>query len=316
MKRAWKSRILANAASSSTHSRPLNGSEVAAILPCSRTSLRLHMRLTVVLSAMTAVLYAVTGTIMIFRQHHCAYRSPTIYKLSSVIYITATLSYLAYFTMLWVPSFKKQLCRIRESPAATNKLSQSEVDRLPLVLYHPGGLGDGSASGLASHLPGFVPAQVPVPAARSTKNALHTVFSFFRRSQAISLPQNTDIEEGSDETPLLNRVNAPAAFTPLLPQDGEDCAVCLASFSSRPHSGDVHLAGTDSGDEPSPYLRMLPCAHAFHKECIDQWLTQESNRCPYCMEAVDVSYLTDDGERVAMDFLDEYMRVVGVRKEE
>ncbi|KAI9068573.1 hypothetical protein FKP32DRAFT_133945 [Trametes sanguinea] len=316
MQRAWRSRILASAASSGRHAQPLTGPEVAAILPCSRASMLLHIRLTVVLSVTTAVLYAVTGTIWIFRQSHCDWRAPLIHKLSSIIYITATLSYFAYFTALWIPSIKKQLCKLRSDPAAADKLSQSEVDRLPLVLYRPSGPGGDSASGLASALPGFVPAQVPFNDTRSTKKRRSTLLSFFRRSQPISLPQNPDIEQGSDETPLLDRVNTPP-FTPLLPHDSGDCSVCLGSFSSRPlaDTGNNHVAGTESAGEGSPYLRLLPCGHAHH-ECIDKWLTQKSSRCPYCQEAVDVSHLTDDGDRVATDFLDEYMRVVGLRKGE
>jgi hypothetical protein len=40
------------------------------------------------------------------------------------------------------------------------------------------------------------------------------------------------------------------------------CGVCLADF--------------EDGDE----LRVLPCSHRFHKECIDHWLLESSPACP------------------------------------
>jgi len=42
------------------------------------------------------------------------------------------------------------------------------------------------------------------------------------------------------------------------------CGVCLVDF--------------DDGDE----LRVLPCGHSFHKECIDHWLLNSSTVCPVC----------------------------------
>lgn len=42
------------------------------------------------------------------------------------------------------------------------------------------------------------------------------------------------------------------------------CAICLED--ARP------------GDQ----FRVLTCRHAFHKACIDRWLTQERNSCPVC----------------------------------
>jgi hypothetical protein len=41
------------------------------------------------------------------------------------------------------------------------------------------------------------------------------------------------------------------------------CAVCLDSF----HVGDP--------------LRLLPCAHTFHRFCVDKWLV-EKKKCPMC----------------------------------
>ena len=52
--------------------------------------------------------------------------------------------------------------------------------------------------------------------------------------------------------------------------DGRGCAVCLA--------------GLQGGDE----CRRLPCLHAFHVACIDDWLSR-SRACPVCKENVAVA---------------------------
>ncbi|KAF9303680.1 E3 ubiquitin-protein ligase rnf13, partial [Podila horticola] len=44
----------------------------------------------------------------------------------------------------------------------------------------------------------------------------------------------------------------------------DTCAVCLDEF--------------EEGEE----LRLLPCRHEFHCECIDPWLTRKSSTCPLC----------------------------------
>ncbi|KAG7673845.1 putative Receptor homology region, transmembrane domain- and RING domain-containing protein 1 [Nannochloris sp. 'desiccata'] len=42
------------------------------------------------------------------------------------------------------------------------------------------------------------------------------------------------------------------------------CAICLELY------------------EPKDKLRLLPCQHRYHKECIDQWLTTRGALCPVC----------------------------------
>lgn len=44
----------------------------------------------------------------------------------------------------------------------------------------------------------------------------------------------------------------------------ERCAICVEDFKD----GDT--------------LRVLPCEHGFHKECIDEWLINHSSLCPLC----------------------------------
>ena len=47
-------------------------------------------------------------------------------------------------------------------------------------------------------------------------------------------------------------------------ESGQTCNVCFDDF--------------ESGDG----LRVLPCGHRFHGECVDKWLRSQSLRCPLC----------------------------------
>lgn len=38
--------------------------------------------------------------------------------------------------------------------------------------------------------------------------------------------------------------------------------------------------------EEGENLRVLPCGHRFHAECVDQWLTKKSF-CPYCRHSIE-----------------------------
>ncbi|KAF8587990.1 hypothetical protein K439DRAFT_717005 [Ramaria rubella] len=58
--------------------------------------------------------------------------------------------------------------------------------------------------------------------------------------------------------------------------------------------GDGGLRLTEAGEGAQP-LRLLACAHVFHKTCLDPWLTEMSGRCPVCQRAVEVSESSNGG---------------------
>jgi len=66
-------------------------------------------------------------------------------------------------------------------------------------------------------------------------------------------------------------------YAPGLELGGEEpsCSVCISDF--------------ERGDQ----LRLLPCKHAFHSRCVDQWLTVNAN-CPLCRKSI---FADDDDDR-------------------
>ncbi|KAL1246232.1 RING finger protein [Trichinella spiralis] len=61
-----------------------------------------------------------------------------------------------------------------------------------------------------------------------------------------------------------------------------ECIICMVEFCE--------------GDK----IRFLPCLHAYHKHCIDDWLMR-SFICPSCLEPVDSALLTSFSQTVSYD---------------
>ncbi|KAL2500880.1 E3 ubiquitin-protein ligase [Forsythia ovata] len=106
----------------------------------------------------------------------------------------------------------------------------------------------------------------------------HRVSSVHNMNQQIQggLPRSGSRVSGIDKTVIESlpffRFSALKGW-----RQGLECAVCLSKFE------DIEI------------LRLLPkCKHAFHIDCVDQWLEKHST-CPLCRHKVsadDVSYLT------------------------
>lgn len=68
-------------------------------------------------------------------------------------------------------------------------------------------------------------------------------------------------EQVSKKTIHQNKVES---FETLVIQEEEEgsCSICMCEY------------------EKDEIIRVLPCKHKFHKECIDHWLTNNSTKCP------------------------------------
>ena len=103
--------------------------------------------------------------------------------------------------------------------------------------------------------------------------------------QPLSSPETSNETSDTQQAEMVRTVSAPAspnnidAATPS-PEDnaqnGLACSVCTDDF----------VKGQD--------IRVLPCNHKFHPECIDPWLLNVSGTCPLCR--VDLRPTTSHGE--------------------
>lgn len=127
------------------------------------------------------------------------------------------------------------------------------------------------------------------------------------RPRAIRAQQSAEDSENASKTPPVEQAakiseNLKYPLHPLPPHRSA-CPICLCDFESPtvrgglselstgrdlPQDFDTHavLAGSDgNAEEPEP-LRLLPCGHALHRSCVDEWLTTVSGRCPVCQRPV------------------------------
>ncbi|KAJ5747640.1 uncharacterized protein N7511_009336 [Penicillium nucicola] len=78
------------------------------------------------------------------------------------------------------------------------------------------------------------------------------------------IPENSTPTESELPTPVDDAHHAPAEKTETPETGNFSCPICTDDF----------IKGQD--------LRVLPCNHRFHMECIDPWLMNVSGTCPLC----------------------------------
>ncbi|PWN36407.1 uncharacterized protein FA14DRAFT_161136 [Meira miltonrushii] len=132
---------------------------------------------------------------------------------------------------------------------------------------------DAGQSGIGGNIKTKYPLY-PIPAHRATCPICLSDYEEVRFGESKTQEGRSSREEGEGEEEV--RIN---------PAEGDD--------RSRPaHEGEEEAkdeitkeATEKTIEEPEP-LRLLRCGHVMHKQCVDQWLTAVSGRCPVCQRAI------------------------------
>ncbi|KAI0647594.1 hypothetical protein C8Q79DRAFT_960311 [Trametes meyenii] len=306
---------------------------------CPLNVVALHILLIKLSPALTLVWFITAMLLSIERGNHCRSAAPTVTALTVTILL---IIYIRFLIVTLLSTLRIVLSRRRAGQPSIGKLSQAEVDRIPLVLYIPPPPTDDPTSPI-SHIPrtSSVPPSLPKPPPHA--HIKKKRFIPFR-------PKKDEVPEADfmdpylglginslshqDEADPWDAMWAPSPY-PLvrLPENKATCTICLCDFEeprklgqqqpAATEAGETHemaalpplspgvgaaagnieevqveppratdtptvqKADDEDGEAPQP-LRLLQCGHAYHKECIDPWLTQRSGRCPYCQARVEV----------------------------
>ncbi|KAH9900863.1 hypothetical protein C8Q73DRAFT_676051 [Cubamyces lactineus] len=304
----------------------LSDEDMKKLLP-TPLNILIHMRLVALAPLLTWILYFITLPTWLARRHHCLSTSPHIYLLTAVIVSVVNLRIMVYsWGTLLYRGVDYLMRTLRSRLPSVVPLSQAALDRIPLVIYRAADCDVPLIEASISHRDS---ATTTSPGQTHPKNRLQPsgLFRVFPKPMAppLRLP---DVEDGTEETPLLNlegpsdveenpegmplidlAEGSSAAVAPVqdspypyitVPDDEAKCTICLCDFTDS--SGlavttelDVQLIRLNDSDptrsdEPGhgALLRRLSCGHIYHKECIDPWLIEKSGRCPYCQKAVEI----------------------------
>ncbi|KAI0658838.1 hypothetical protein C8Q70DRAFT_990855 [Cubamyces menziesii] len=305
---------------------------------CPMNVIAMHILLIKLSPALTLVWSFIALLLSIERDSHCRTAAPTVSALTVVILLVI---YIRIVINALLSIFRVTMARRRAGQPAIGKLSQSEVDRIPLVLYIPPPPGDDGTSPISPPPPTHsLVSSLPKMTSHPYKPKKKRFIMFKPKHQQEEEHASLQASALNIFGPLTNSDPWEAMWEPApyplvrLPENKATCTICLCEFEAPrklgaklpaegdgeahemtavlPHSpspdaaqtgqnieeveveaphpadaGTVERADAEGGDAPQP-LRLLGCGHAYHKDCIDPWLTQKSGRCPYCQTRVEV----------------------------
>nr|QIE48572.1 hypothetical protein [Trametes gibbosa] len=296
-----------------THERFTPGSRI-----CPLNVIALHYLAKSLLPWFTRICFFLSVAFFIIHQHVCVAFAPHISALTIVILVSTIIEFTFRYT-IW------PLLRGETHASVTRPLTQTELDRIPLVHYIAPGPATTSPVPPIRWLSGC-----PLSPQSSTlsrkKNRRFTLFrsrtAYDYADSELSVWRMSPIDNVGPWGFIWDTAGLPCV---LLADNLATCSICCSEFEAPPMLDEPSGSAVSEGEiealeraavqpafevnevpvrmEPSRVnvdasdgsavegmpLGLLNCGHAFHKACIDRWLGRSKALCPNCRAPVRIS---------------------------
>ncbi|KAG0658433.1 hypothetical protein C6P46_005796 [Rhodotorula mucilaginosa] len=240
--------------------------------------------------ALASFILFIIGNFWMVTTETCSRTSPTLYNaaLAALIFSwlwTAELVIYVILVIFFLPFFLlgMRFFGLGQAKNEVGPLSKSGIENLPQRIYvgvtpvteDSGAVASKSTETLAQQPTTATVTPVQQKTAPSTASSRRQFWRLWRRPPA-------------QRAAAAERISALAAYPPFpagvepirLPESQAACCICLCEFELPPARESAEAASW----EPE-LLRILPCGHALHSVCLDEWL-RVSGRCPICQRPV------------------------------
>ncbi|GAA5986991.1 hypothetical protein JCM10908_000983 [Rhodotorula pacifica] len=239
--------------------------------------------------ALASFILFIVGNFWVVSTDSCSRDSPTLYNAALAALIlswlwTAELVIYVILVVFFLPFFLigMRFFGLGQAKNEVGPLSKGGIEKLPQRIY----------VGVA---PGAEPAEAD--ASKSTETLAQPTTATVQQvskagpSQSLSRRQFWRLwrRPAAKRAAAHERTTILAAFPPFpagvepirLPESQGACCICLCEYEIPP----ARESAEASSWEPE-LLRVLPCGHALHSTCLDEWL-RVSGRCPICQRPVE-----------------------------
>ncbi|KWU47337.1 hypothetical protein RHOSPDRAFT_30755 [Rhodotorula sp. JG-1b] len=241
--------------------------------------------------ALASFILFIIGNFWMVTTETCSRTSPTLYNaaLAALIFSwlwTAELVIYVILVIFFLPFFLlgMRFFGLGQAKNEVGPLSKSGIENLPQRIY-VGTTPDTSDSDAEASKSTETLSQQPATATVTPVQQKTTPSPASSRRQFWRLWRRPAAQRAA----AAERVSTLAAYPPFpagvepirLPESQAACCICLCEFELPPARGSAEAASW----EPE-LLRILPCGHALHSVCLDEWL-RVSGRCPICQRPVE-----------------------------
>jgi len=227
--------------------------------------------------SLTGFVWFILGNVWMLSSNTCSRTSPRLFY-SSVAALAVGWLYVAEIIVIalavvfFLPTLiiVLRLFGVGEKTHEIGPLSKQEIEKIPQVLYMPQKDNLSQVDADSGRVPSANSISTKVsenPEASPKGSRLWRLWSVRRQEK-----RRSDQVQGG-------YVRASLPYHPL-PSNLASCPICLCDYEEPPKDTE----GEEILWQGEP-LRLLPCGHCVHSQCVDTWLAV-SGRCPICQRAI------------------------------